>query len=121
MCIQIIILQETQAEEDVREDNSQQKQSEQPEKESGERACIYIIVGLLQTVSKTEHTMYGLDTYCRDKTSQNSDWGGNIMYYYVLYIYRFPGCSPSVSQGEGQEEVKEELCSEKRPDVVCCQ
>ncbi|XP_038555463.1 biorientation of chromosomes in cell division protein 1-like 1 isoform X2 [Micropterus salmoides] len=28
------------------------------------------------------------------------------------------GCSPSVSQGEGQEEVKEELCSEKRPDVV---
>lgn len=42
-------------------------------------------------------------------------------YIQSLYCtFVFPGGSPSVSQTEGQEEVKEESSSEKKPDDVCC-
>lgn len=58
MWMQIILLQETQAEEEVKKDNSQQEESEQqPESESGEKWS------LPSSILYLKHTPYSLDTY----------------------------------------------------------
>lgn len=100
------IPQETQADEE-KEDNTQQEQSQQqPEKDIGER------------MNKQTNTQI---KKCEIRTELGGEWDTLIITVCIVlfFFHLFPAGSPSMSQSEHQEELKEESCSEKKPDDVC--
>lgn len=89
-------------------DNSQQEQSEQqPEKDSGEKRHFSLHEIIYNCIYN--RTVYIL-LYLKQRRV------AFIIMVSLFYLYPFVGCSPSVSQAESQEEVKE-----KKPDDVCWQ